>query len=575
MSRSSRNILKKYSKQRRLPSKRALSLIMSIVMLMSLVVPIASTHQSDENIARAEQITTCAHTHTSDCEAVPSDHTCSAASGCQPVFPNKTIVVAAGHTHGDGCFSAEDDKICALAEHPDVTTEVPDTDAQPVSWNCGAATVLVCEHNDCVPADVCSVDPTVPADNIVTENNTTAPSSTLVPPNLQGRDFVMTAMSTREIRIVVAPREHLPVGHTFNPLTDVLVEENIDGQWHNVTAESNITYDNGGFDNNVIGGYIFSYEAWLIEDNDVFATTEKTVIVMEYAEDIFGASFEILDTNGDPVSTLDVGQSGALRLYYDFDSFVQYTDRWVTLRLPSELPGYQFCTSIQSTWWKDEGVESFDIVAPTTTRNTMHLKISNGQAWKGMFIIDIPIIHTVTQAIPDMLRADTTLSFSVESFHSLKKQPVPTDTPFRTESATVGITVHPQNSLVSSDLTGESQTVTRPSLPNSVSTGITKPSVMRSTSSVQLLVPVPAGLIPTTEEINGVISTTYEEIDGVRYFTSPIISLNTLWSPQVTGNVAVSGNLSVTPRFDNYTSIAPGTYSSGDNHIMKVELMLV
>ena len=135
----------------------------------------------------------CEHEHTAECYGVPEDHVCSIDAGCEPVYAMMTVETGA-HTHGDGCYDIVEvtpghvheescyDRlgeefgdlicttepgdgaiydsvlICGLTEGAEQTTEVPDYDAGPIDWICGAEKILVCDHANCTYGQECLSD---------------------------------------------------------------------------------------------------------------------------------------------------------------------------------------------------------------------------------------------------------------------------------------------------------------------------------------------------------------------------------------------------------------------------------
>ena len=171
---------------------RVVGFVLACALLASLVgVPAYRANADDAN--------PCTHIHDESCYAAPEGHVCSVEEGCVPIYPTKTVEIgephehdgscygevelSPGHVHGEGCYEAveaetegEDpeasvlvcgleegegaqygpggEPICGLEEGYVPTEEVPDEDAEPIGWICGALE-LVCEHACCEFGEPC------------------------------------------------------------------------------------------------------------------------------------------------------------------------------------------------------------------------------------------------------------------------------------------------------------------------------------------------------------------------------------------------------------------------------------
>jgi hypothetical protein len=138
--------------------------MLTIAMLIT-IVPALAFAASAENI--------CVHRHTEDCYAAPDGHECSEDAACTPA---KTAVVT--HSHNDERYTSdaktdENTPACGVEEMPNVTRGIPNTDADPNPWICGAK-ALVCEHKDCTEGKPCVAKTKAPA---VSESSATDPKA--------------------------------------------------------------------------------------------------------------------------------------------------------------------------------------------------------------------------------------------------------------------------------------------------------------------------------------------------------------------------------------------------------------
>ena len=114
----------------------------------------ALTAMRDAFIVRAAD---CGCEHSAECYAPPEEHDCAPDPRCQPVYPLGTVIISAGHAHEEACYgehNEEDDPICGIEVCEQQTAEIPDEEAGPSGWICGAAE-LVCAHKYCVAGELC------------------------------------------------------------------------------------------------------------------------------------------------------------------------------------------------------------------------------------------------------------------------------------------------------------------------------------------------------------------------------------------------------------------------------------
>lgn len=84
-------------------------------------------------------------------ETPACEHAHSTEAGCVPVYPTK-VVVTPGHEHSTDCYTyntetEQNELTCAIEESPGMTTEVLDTEAEPIGWDCA--------HKDCALGEPC------------------------------------------------------------------------------------------------------------------------------------------------------------------------------------------------------------------------------------------------------------------------------------------------------------------------------------------------------------------------------------------------------------------------------------